>query len=122
MNTHDAAGRGGFAMSTALSPAISALPTPEQPMLALPTTPMPARPARNRILRAAPRLRRDRWRGAALVAIKAAHSLIFFTEEASVGYLLYAGLTKRQGRTTVLPAGAVAAASAIYFAHGPPSP
>jgi hypothetical protein len=79
---------------------------------------MPARPARNRILRDAPWLCRDPWRGAALVAIKATHSLIFFTEEASVGYLLYAGLTKRQDRATALAAAAVAAESAIYFANG----
>lgn len=79
---------------------------------------MPARPACSRILRAGPWRRWEPWRGAALVAIKAVHSLVFFAEELSVGYLLYAGLTKRQDRTAAVAAGAVAAESAIYFGNG----
>lgn len=70
------------------------------------------------MLRAAPWLRYDPWRGRALLAIKAAHSLIFLSEELSVGYLLFAGLTRRQNRAAALAAGAVAAESAIYFLNG----
>ena len=97
-------------MSTITSPSIRTPTAPEQRV--------PARSARSRVLRAAPWLRRDPWRGAALVAIKVAHSFIFFSEELSVGYLLYAGLTKRQYRTTALAAAAVAAEGAIYLGNG----
>jgi hypothetical protein len=105
-------------MSTMRSPSIRTPTAPEQRERQRPISPMPARPARSRVLRMAPWLRHDPWRGAALVAIKAAHSLIFSTEELSVGYLLYAGLTKRQDRTTALAATAIAAESAIYFGNG----
>lgn len=83
-----------------------------------PLSPAALQPVRSSVLRAAPWLRRNPWRGAALVAIKVAHSLVFFTEEFSVGYLLYAGLRKRQDRTTAVAAAAVAAESAIYFGNG----
>jgi hypothetical protein len=46
------------------------------------------------------------------------HSLVFFAEELSVGYLLYAGVRQRQGRAAALAAGAIAAESAIYFGNG----
>ena len=105
-------------MSRVISPPISMPPTSEQRVHTLAISPVPSRPARSRILRVVPGLRRDPWRGATLVSIRAAHSLIFFAEELSVGYLLYAGLTKRQGRTTALATAAVAAESAIYFANG----
>jgi hypothetical protein len=74
--------------------------------------------ARNWIPRAAPWLAQEPGRATALVAIKATHLLIFFAEELSVGYLLYAGLTKRQGRATVVAATAVAVESAIYLGNG----
>jgi hypothetical protein len=66
----------------------------------------------------APRRRRDLWRTAGLVAIKAVHSLVFFREEASVGYLLYAGVAQREEGLTALAATAVAAESVIFFANG----
>jgi hypothetical protein len=66
----------------------------------------------------APWLRHDPWRGAALVAIKVVHSLVFFGEELSVGYLLYAGLRKRQDRAAAVAAGTIATESAIYFGNG----
>lgn len=46
------------------------------------------------------------------------HSLVFFGEELSVGYLLYAGLRKRQGRAAAVAAGATVAESLIYFGNG----
>jgi hypothetical protein len=46
------------------------------------------------------------------------HSAVFFGEEASVGYLLYAGLRKQQGRAVAVAAGAIVAESVIYFANG----
>lgn len=95
-------------MSTITPPSISPPPAPDQRLFALPVSPMPPRPARNC----------DPWRGAALAAIKTAHSLIFFAEELSVGYLLYAGLTKRQGRATALAAAAVVAECVIFFGNG----
>jgi hypothetical protein len=85
---------------------------------ALPPSPVFARPARHPLLRLAPWLRRDPWRKRALVAIRVVHSLVFFGEELSVGYLLYAGLTKRQGRAAKVAAGAIAAESLIYFGNG----
>jgi hypothetical protein len=81
-------------------------------------SPASATPVGRRILRAASWLRRDPWRGAVLVAIRVVHSAVFFAEEASVGYLLYAGLRKRQGRAVAVAAGAIAAESVIYFANG----
>jgi hypothetical protein len=79
---------------------------------------VPARSARHPFLRVAPWLRRDPWRGRALVAIRIVHSLVFFGEELSVGYLLYAGLRKRQGRAAAIAAGAIVAESVIYFGNG----
>jgi hypothetical protein len=46
------------------------------------------------------------------------HSAVFFGEEASVGYLLYAGLRKQQGRAVAVAAGAIVAESVLYFANG----
>jgi|GEM_PF-579652 len=86
--------------------------------LLAPTSPVPARATGHWALRLAPWLRTDPWRGAALVAIKVVHSLVFFAEEFSVGYLLYAGLAKRQGRAAVVAAAAIAAEGAIYFGNG----
>jgi hypothetical protein len=98
--------QGGVLMST---------PTPALRSV-LATT--PSRAARGRVLRAAQWLRRDPWRERALVAIKTAHSSVFFIEELSVGYLLFSGLTKRQNRMAALAAATVAAESAIYFFNG----
>jgi hypothetical protein len=82
------------------------------------TSPVPTRSTGHWALRVAPWLRNDPWRGAALVAIKVVHSLVFFGEELSVGYLLYAGLRKRQDRAAAVAAGAIAAESVMYFANG----
>jgi hypothetical protein len=103
-------------MSPVTSARVSTPPAPDMRVRAL--TPVSAVRARSRVLRAAPWLRRDPWRRVALGAIKAVHSLVFFTEEFSVGYLLYAGLTQRQDRTTALAAAAVTAESAIFFGNG----
>src|SRR5215472_17226379 len=73
------------------------------------TPPMAAGYPRHWALRLAPWLRNDPWRGRAIVAIKVVHSLVFFVEEFSVGYLLYAGLRKRQDRAAAVAAGAIAA-------------
>ncbi|HEX6798773.1 MAG TPA: hypothetical protein VF116_13780 [Ktedonobacterales bacterium] len=67
-----------------------------------PIMPAPAHPASHPVLRLAPWLRRDPWRKRALGAIRVVHSLVFFGEELSVGYLLYAGLRKRQGRAAAV--------------------
>jgi hypothetical protein len=83
-----------------------------------PALPVPNRLARHPVLGVAPWLRRDPWRGRALVAIRVVHSLVFFAEELSVGYLLYAGLRQRQGRAAAVAAGAIAAESLIYFGNG----
>lgn len=107
-------------MSTVSAPPSRTRPTCEQQTLSLPRLPVLPTPcpARRPVLRAAPWLLRDPWHGAALVAIRVVHSLVFFAEEASVGYLLYASLAKRQGRAAAIAAGAIAAESAIYFANG----
>jgi hypothetical protein len=111
-------------MSTASMITVSAPPTSTShaaELEMLPTLPVPALPPRSLrqlVLRLAPWLCHDPWRGAALVAIKAVHSLVFFGEELSVGYLLYAGLRKRQDRAAAMAAGAIAADSAIYFGNG----
>jgi hypothetical protein len=82
------------------------------------TSPVPTRSARPSVLRVAPWLRRDPWRGRTLIAIRVVHSLVFFGEELSVGYLLYAGVRKRQDRAAAAAAAAIAAESLIYFGNG----
>jgi hypothetical protein len=110
-------------MSTARRTAVSAGPASASQAAGLEaflpwTTPVPASSARHPLLRVAPWLRRDPWRGRALVAIRVVHSLVFFGEELSVGYLLYAGVRERQGRAAAVAAGAIAAESVIYFGNG----
>lgn len=110
-------------MSTASKTTVSTPPTSASQgaeVEALPpsTSPVPARSARHPVLRVAPWLRRDPWRKRTLVAIRVVHSAVFFGEELSVGYLLYAGLRKRQGRAAAVAAGAIAAESLIYFGNG----
>jgi hypothetical protein len=81
-------------------------------------SPVPTPAARHWALRVVPWLRNDPWRGRVLIAIRVVHSAVFFGEEASVSYLLYAGLRKRQSRAAAVAAGAIAAESVIYFANG----
>lgn len=99
--------------STAQAAEVEALPPSTAAVSAV-----PSRSIRHPVLRVAPWLRHDPWRGRALVAIRVVHSLVFFGEELSVGYLLYAGLRKRQGRAAAVAAGAIAAESLIYFGNG----
>jgi hypothetical protein len=54
----------------------------------------------------------------ALTAVKILHSLIYFTLEFCVVYVIYTGLTKRQDRKTATAAAAIAAESIIYFGNG----
>jgi hypothetical protein len=110
-------------MATASRTIVSAPPTSishatEPGVVPNSTSPVPFHSAGHWALRVAPWLRNDPWRGRAIVAIKVVHSLVFFVEELSVGYLLYAGLRQRQGRAAAVAAGAIAAESAIYFANG----
>lgn len=108
-------------ITTASAPATSASQAAEVEALPPSTAPVsavPIRSIRHPVLRLAPWLRHDPWRRRALVAIRVVHSFVFFGEELSVGYLLYAGLTKRQGRAAKVAAGAIAAESLIYFANG----
>ena len=53
-----------------------------------------------------------------LAAVKAVHSLIFFTIEIAIGYVLYAGLRGRSDRRAAVTGGIVAAECAIYAANG----
>jgi hypothetical protein len=110
-------------MSTASRTTVSAQPastsqTAEVEAFLSSTSPVPTPAARHWALRMAPWLRNDPWRGRMLLAIRVVHSAIFFGEEASVGYLLYAGLRKQQSRAAAVAAGAIAAESVIYFANG----
>ena len=54
----------------------------------------------------------------ALVGVKAVHSLIYFSIESCMGYLLYTGLKGREDRRTGIAAGVVAAESLIFVGNG----
>jgi hypothetical protein len=58
------------------------------------------------------------WRRSALVGVKAVHSLIYFSIESCMGYLLYTGLKGREDRRTAIAAGVVAAESLIFVGNG----
>jgi hypothetical protein len=53
-------------------------------------------------------------RGLALVAVKAVHSLIFFSIEGSIFYLLFTGVRGRRDRSTLAAWAIVLGESAIY--------
>jgi hypothetical protein len=59
---------------------------------------------------------------ALLVAVKGLHTLIWFLVEASVGYLVYAGLRKRKGRDVTVAASIVVAESVVFLANGASCP
>jgi hypothetical protein len=56
-----------------------------------------------------------RW---ALVAVKSVHTLIWVLVEAAVGYLLFAGVTKRSDRWAATAGVAVVAESIVYLVNG----
>jgi hypothetical protein len=69
-------------------------------------------------LRLARQQRRRPWgSNAALTAIKAVHTLAWFSIESCVVYTLYAGFTKRADRRTAIAAGVVAGESLIFSAN-----
>jgi hypothetical protein len=55
---------------------------------------------------------------AALRAIKAIHTLAWFSIEACMVYVLYAGFARRSDRRAAIAAGVVAGESLIYAANG----
>lgn len=57
------------------------------------------------------------WRMPLLVGVKAAHSLIYFSIEFCMGYLIYAGLKGREDRRTAIAAGVVAGESIIFLGN-----
>ena len=63
----------------------------------------------------APQIRRSRT---ALVAIKAIHTLAWFSIESCMIYLLYAGVTKRSDRRAAIAGAVVGAESLIFVANG----
>jgi hypothetical protein len=57
------------------------------------------------------------WRRSALVGVKAVHSLLYFSIEYCMGYLIYAGLKGRQDRRTAMAAGVVGGESIIFLGN-----
>jgi hypothetical protein len=57
------------------------------------------------------------WRRPLLVGVKAVHSLIYFSIEFCVSYLIYAGLKGREDKRTAIAAGVVAAESLIFVGN-----
>jgi hypothetical protein len=57
------------------------------------------------------------WRKPALVGVKVVHSLIYFSIEFCMGYLIYAGLKGREDRRTAIAAGVVAGESIIFLGN-----
>jgi hypothetical protein len=57
------------------------------------------------------------WRRPALVSVKAVHSLIYFSIEFCMGYLIYAGMKGHENRRTGIAAGVVAAESLIFVGN-----
>jgi len=57
------------------------------------------------------------WRRSALVGVKAVHSLLYFSIEYCIGYLIYAGLKGREDRRTAMAAGVVGAESLIFLGN-----
>jgi hypothetical protein len=66
---------------------------------------------------AAGRLLPPSWRRSALVGVKAVHSLIYFSIEFCMGYLIYAGLKGREDKSTAIATGVVAAESLIFVGN-----
>ena len=57
------------------------------------------------------------WRRPALIGVKAVHSLIYFSIEFCMGYLIYAGLKGREDRRTAIAAGVVMGESIIFLGN-----
>ena len=53
-----------------------------------------------------------------LVAVKSVHTLIWVLVEAAVGYLLFAGVTRRSDRTAAVAGVVVVAETIIYLGNG----
>jgi len=60
----------------------------------------------------------SRRRRAALTAIKTVHTLIWFTVEASMGYLLYAGIRGRSDRRAAIAAAVVGVETFVFLGNG----
>lgn len=59
---------------------------------------------------------------ALLAVVKSLHTFIWFLVEGAVLYLVYAGLTKRTGRSVTLAAAMVAGESTVFLANGASCP
>src|SRR5712692_5851955 len=57
------------------------------------------------------------WSKPALVGVKTLHSLIYFSIEFCMGYLIYTGLKGREDRRTAIAAGVVAGESIIFLGN-----
>lgn len=57
-----------------------------------------------------------------LTVVKAVHTLIWFSVEAAVGYLLWAGATKRASRGVPVAATVVAAETLVFLGNGAACP
>jgi hypothetical protein len=57
------------------------------------------------------------WRRSALVGVKAVHSLLYFSIEYCMGYLIYTGLKGREDRRTAIAAGVVGGESLIFLGN-----
>lgn len=57
------------------------------------------------------------WRRSALVGVKAVHSLLYFSIEYCMGYLIYTGLKGREDRRTAIAAGVVGTESIIFLGN-----
>lgn len=64
------------------------------------------------------RLAAPRWRRRGLVAVKGTHTLIWFSVEASLAYLLHAGFANRSDRRAAVAGAVVAAESLIFLGNG----
>ena len=58
------------------------------------------------------------WREFALIALKAAHTAIWFGVEANVGYLLFAGFRRRSDRRAAIAGSVVAVESLVFLGNG----
>jgi len=63
-------------------------------------------------------INKDTLRKPALVGLKAVHSLIYFSVEFCVGYLIYAGLKGRKDRRTAIAAAIVIGECIIFLGNG----
>jgi hypothetical protein len=57
------------------------------------------------------------WKKSALISVKVVHSLIYFSIEFCMGYLIYAGLKGREDRRTAITAGVVVGESLIFLGN-----